>query len=69
MTNYALIEAEQAGRNAFARGCISSYRSAERFARKAYSTILERETFVAAWNQAFWNAEGAVLRSSTQGIG
>ena len=64
MTNYVLISAEQAGKDAFLDGSISRYTVAERAARKTYPTVIEREFFVAGWNQAFWDEQERVLRST-----
>ena len=60
--NSALAKAEQAGKDAFRDGSVTSYRAAERAARKAYTIVLERELFVAGWNQAFWDEQERVLR-------
>ena len=56
--------AEQAGKDAFCNGSIDSNKGADRFARKAYATVLERECFVAGWNQGFWEEQGRVLTAS-----
>jgi hypothetical protein len=64
MANQALIKAEQAGKDAFRSGSISSHVAAERFARKTYAAVLERETFVAGWNNAFWDEQERVLIAS-----
>lgn len=63
MTN-APIRAEQAGSAAFRNGLISSYTSAEHLARKTYTSVLERECFVAGWNRAFWDEQGRVLSAT-----
>lgn len=66
MTN-SPIKAEQAGKDAFRNGSISSYTAAERLARKTYASVLERECFVAGWNNAFWDEQGRVLKASKVG--
>ena len=55
---------ERAGKDAFRDGSISSHKAAERFARKAFAAVLEREVFVAGWNNAFWDEQGRVLRET-----
>lgn len=64
MANQALIKAEQAGKDAFRDGSISSHKAAERVARKGYAAVIERECFVAGWNQAFWDEQERVLRET-----
>lgn len=58
------LKAEQAGKDSFANGTIASYKLAEKFARKAYSSTLERDCFVSGWNVAFWDEQSRVLRAS-----
>ena len=55
---------EQAGMNYFSNNPTSDYAAAERVARKTYAVAIEREWFVAGWNQAFWNEQGRVLKAS-----
>ncbi len=62
------IKAEQAGKDAFRDGSISSHKAAERFARKAYAAVLERETFVAGWNRGFWDEQDRVLKASRSNV-
>jgi len=64
MTNQTLANAEKAGKHAYHSGEIPSYAAAERFAIKNYSIMLEREWFVAGWNQAFWDEQERVLSES-----
>jgi hypothetical protein len=63
MTNQ-FTKAEQTGKDAFRNGSVSSHKAAERFARTAYASVLERECFVAGWNTAFWDEQGRVLAAS-----
>lgn len=64
IANKALAKAEQAGKDGFRDGSISSHKAAERFARKQYAVVLEREFYVAGWNQAFWDEQERVLRET-----
>ena len=67
MTNQVLIKAEQAGKDAFRNGSLSSYTAAERSARKTYAAVIERECFVAGWNVAFWAEQARILDATRQG--
>lgn len=64
MANNALTRAEQAGKDYFRDHQDSNHREAERHARKAYASVIERDCFVAGWNIAFWDEQARVLKST-----
>ncbi len=60
--NQWLRDIESRGELAFNKGLLKSYSEAERYARKTYQIVIEREIFVAGWNMAFWNEQERVLK-------
>jgi hypothetical protein len=56
--------AEQAGKDYFHDHPDSTHTIATRFARKTYTVVLQRELFVAGWNDAFWSEQARVLKAS-----
>lgn len=65
MRKKALV-AEQAGKDSFTNDIITSHKQAEKVAAKAYTSVLERDCFVAGWNCAFWDNESRLLKASTE---
>lgn len=62
--NTWLHDVESKGKVAFNTGCINSYADAEKYARKTYLSVLERDIFVAGWNTACWDEQARVLKAS-----
>ncbi len=60
--NTWLLDVESRGKIGFNTGILKSHDEAERYARKTYRTVIEREVFVAGWNMAFWDEQSRVLR-------
>lgn len=56
--------AEQAGKDYFRDHPDSNHSTASSYARKAYSVVLQRELFVAGWNDAFWNEQARYLKAN-----
>lgn len=54
MSNKWLQDVESRGKVAFNTGIIKCHEDAEKYARKTYLSVIERDVFVAGWNQAFW---------------
>ncbi len=58
------LKAEQAGKDSFTSGNITSYLKAENYARMAYNTAIERDCFVAGWNVSYWDEQSRVLKGN-----
>lgn len=64
MNNKWLIDVESRGKLAFNSGTITSNKDAEKYARKNYQIVIEREVFIAGWNTAYWDEQARVLKAT-----
>jgi len=62
--NKWLLDIESRGKLAFNKNLITSHKDAEKYARKTYMAVIEREVFVSGWNMAFWDEQERVLKAS-----